>query len=81
MRHKRSVTVSVECLIPLQQQVWPPLSGPAMMIVLRFDVDGESNDTAILTIALIRDCFLAEGKVSAARSSKIGPNKLALSQF
>jgi len=60
MHLDESQAVSVECLTPIRY-IWPAYSGPAMMIVQKFDADGESNEMAILSIALIRDCFLAEG--------------------
>jgi hypothetical protein len=60
MHLDESQAVSVECLTPIRC-IWPAYSGPAMMIVQKFDADGESNEMAILSIALIRDCFLAEG--------------------
>jgi len=52
--------VNVECLTRLRR-IWPAYSGTAMMIVQRFDAEGDSHDMAVLTMALIRDSFLADG--------------------
>jgi len=52
--------ISVECLTPLRR-VRQTYAGPEMMIVQRFDADGDSNDMAVIPVALIRDCLLAEG--------------------
>ena len=63
MHLNETQVVNVECLTPLRQ-IWPAYCGTTVIIefiVQRFDAEGDLYDMAVLTMALIRDSFLAEG--------------------